>query len=293
MDLNFLLRSSGIDPEAVAVLRHSFSEKVKHRTLLNVANEDPELFNAFQSVQGKRVEDALDRLSGKGYVAGFVGNAPGKALFIGLFRITGSKPMRPDEIYSLPEYEKLDKIGLMTREEIANEFHRKFSMELVDNFSEWKGRLVIKWPPPELSWYRKAANNNMPILAIHEKSSLDVPIPNWRELSLAWDELKALPKTWKETLAHWRGIYFIFDESDGRGYVGSACGGENLLGRWLEYASTGHGGNKLLRQRSPSNFRFSVLERLSPDANPESVLHAESEWKIRLCTRTPHGLNDN
>ena len=37
--------------------------------------------------------------------------------------------------------------------------------------------------------------------------------------------------------AQWRGIYYIFDTSDAKGYVGSAYGEYNPLGRWLgQYA---------------------------------------------------------
>lgn len=293
LKFNDLLKKIDIDPSSVAILRHGFSDPGKHRTLLRVASECPDLFDAFQSVQDATVEGAMERLNGNGFVAAFVGISPGKALFVGLFRVADSVLMRPDDIYALSAYQELDKIKLMTRAEYQNEFHRKFSMEPVEAFAAWKGRLLVKWPPPERSWYRKAANNSMPVIAIHENSLMDIPMPNWSDLSLAWHELDRLPRAWKDALIHWRGIYYIHDESDGRGYVGSAYGAENLLGRWKDYAATGHGGNKLLRTRKPDNFRYSILERLSPDAKPELVVQAESSWKVRLCTRGPHGLNDN
>ena len=69
-------------------------------------------------------------------------------------------------------------------------------------------------------------------------------MPRWDELRFTWGELKILPSKWKAALSQWRGIYFIFDESDGQGYVGAAYGKENILGRWLNYAKRGHGGNK-------------------------------------------------
>jgi hypothetical protein len=54
--------------------------------------------------------------------------------------------------------------------------------------------------------------------------------------------LKMLPTRWRARLSEWRAIYYIFDTSDGKGYVSSACGGENLLGRWENYGASGHGG---------------------------------------------------
>ena len=76
-------------------------------------------------------------------------------------------------------------------------------------------------------------------------------------------------------------------------YVGSAYGAENLLGRWRHYGASGHGGNRLLRQRDPTNFRFTILELVSPTMPSEEVQLLESNWKERLHTRQPHGLNDN
>lgn len=81
--------------------------------------------------------------------------------------------------------------------------------------------------------------------------------------------------------------------SVGHGYVGSASGEGNLLGRWLNYAASGHGDNALLRGRDPLNFRFSILQRLSPDMGADDVIRIEANWKDRLHTRKPHGLNEN
>ena len=74
--------------------------------------------------------------------------------------------------------------------------------------------------------------------------------------------------------------------------MGAAYGKDNILGRWLGYAKTGHGGNKLLRPRQPDGFRFSILQRVSPDMEPNEVMRLESSWKTRLHTRE-FGLNDN
>jgi hypothetical protein len=94
-------------------------------------------------------------------------------------------------------------------------------------------------------------------------------------------------------LAEWRGVYLIFDEQDGRSYVGSAYGRDNLLGRWLTYARDGHGGNRELRERDPLGFRFTILERLAPDLPADEVIARENSWKARLHTRAPFGLNAN
>ena len=118
-------------------------------------------------------------------------------------------------------------------------------------------------------------------------------MPEWDAIDLTWDQLGVLPKRWKSKLSEWRGIYYIFDTSDRKGYVGSAYGASNLLGRWLTYAACGHGGGRLLWQRDTRNFRFTILQRVSPDMEPGDVIQLESSWKQRLHTREPYGLNDN
>jgi hypothetical protein len=41
-------------------------------------------------------------------------------------------------------------------------------------------------------------------------------------------------------------IYLITDSSIGKNHVGKADGNERILGRWKNYASDGHGGNRAL-----------------------------------------------
>lgn len=168
-----------------------------------------------------------------------------------------------------------------------------FELALTDFYAYWKGKLIVGWPPPERAWWRRSHRNEFPVIAILEDSALDAAMPEWDEIELSWEELGVLPTRWTAKLSEWRGIYYIFDTADGKGYVGSAYGESNLLGRWLNYAARGHGGNKLLRQREPRNFRFTILQRVSPDLPATDVIRLEGSWKRRLHTRAPYGLNDN
>lgn len=102
-----------------------------------------------------------------------------------------------------------------------------FDLSPTDFYSQWKGKLVVDWPP-ERSWWRRSHRNDMGVLAILEESALDAAMPEWDQIDVTWEELAVLPSRWKTAIRQWRGIYFIFDESDGKGYVGSAYGGENL-----------------------------------------------------------------
>jgi hypothetical protein len=168
-----------------------------------------------------------------------------------------------------------------------------FDLEPTDILARWSRRLVIEWTGGERSWSRWAARNRFTVAWIDEAAPA-AAMPHWSELVLDWAQLNSgLPAHWRSALAQWRGVYLITDISDGRRYVGSAYGTDNLLGRWLGYSASGHGGNRLLQDRDPNNFRFSILQRLSPDLPPDEVIAVEASWKTRLLSRTPHGLNNN
>lgn len=298
MNLNDMLTSEGIDPERVIVFRHRPREPELFKVLPWLAAERPDLFNAYQQTHSNtRVENALKSLVGTGFLASFIGHEAGRAIFVGLYSIDSSKPLTPREFRETPAYGELNQYGgkYWFTDEMAKERPTVewFNLLAHDFYSSWKGRLVVNWPPPERSWWRRAHKNDLSIHTIHEENTFGDRMPGWQEINVTWEELKIWPTRWKQLMSQWRVIYFIFDSSDHKGYVGSAYGKSNLLGRWEDYGATGHGGNKLLRGRDPKNFRFSILQRVSPDLEPADVICLETSWKERLHTYAPVGLNDN
>lgn len=291
MNLNDLLRGEGIDPQHVLVLRHRPWEPQLNKILPWLAAEKPDLFNAYQQTQGERVEAAMKRAA---YVAAFIGREPGRALFVGLYSVNGSKPITRKQFWNMPANVELKSLGMRGfTEDSSRSSILWFDLALTDFYAPWKGKLIVGWPPPERSWWRRAHRNVIPVVAVLEDSALDAAMPQWDEIALTWEELRVLPTRWKSALSQWRGVYYIFDTSDGKGYVGSAYGDSNILGRWLNYAARGHGGNRLLRQHDPRNFQFTILQRVSPDMDAHDVIRLEASWKQRLHTREPYGLNDN
>jgi hypothetical protein len=291
MNLNDLLLGKKIDPQYVLVLRHRPWEPQLNKVLPWLAAERPDLFNAYQQTQEERVEGAMIRAT---HVAAFIGREPGKALFVGLYAVRGSKAISRQEFWVIPANVELKGLGMNGfTEDAPRSSCLLFDLDLTDFYTHWKGRLIVGWPPPERSWWRWADRNEFPILAVLEESALDAAMPEWDTIDLTWEELAVLPARWKSALSQWRGVYLIFDTADGRGYVGSAYGQANLLGRWQNYAARGDGGNRLLRQRDPRGFRFTILQRVSPDMDASQVIRLESSWKQRLHTREPYGLNDN
>lgn len=294
MKLNDLLLARGLNPQNVLVLRHRPNAPELNKVLPWLAAERPDVFNAYQQTQGERVERAFKSLSRVGFLASFIGTRPGSALFVGVYSIGDSRPLTRSQFWKVPAYRELKSLGMRGfAEEESRASVLWFDLTITEHYAHWKGKLTVEWPPPERSWWRRAHRNDIPVTAILEDNALEADMPDWHELNLTWEQLAILPSRWKAALAQWRGIYFIFDASDGKGYVGSAYGEANLLGRWLNYAARGDGGNRLLCQRDPTRFQFSILQRVSPDLEAAEVIRLESSWKARLHTRMPFGLNDN
>lgn len=285
-DLNDALRRSTLDPAETLVLRNATVEL--GQAIYWIADERPELFRAYQHTQGTQLSAAMSKAK---HLVSCIAQQADKAVFVQVYDIIGRQLMDASAFGALPEHQELAQHGY----EMLSEGESRMSFDLVANpaLDEWKGRLVIGWPGGARSWWRYASRNRFPLTAITEESIIRRRMPDWRNVVLTWPQLSLLPASWKANLSQWRGVYFIHDQQRQLGYVGSACGGENLMGRWLSYAASGHGGNKLLRQSNPNQLRFSILERTSPDLDSRDVIALEQSWKERLHTRSPHGLNDN
>ncbi|HEY0629837.1 MAG TPA: GIY-YIG nuclease family protein [Sphingomicrobium sp.] len=291
LTFNELLERSGFHLDDVLVFRHRPGEAKLNRVFDFIVSERPDLFDCYQSSHGPRTEAALSKAK---FLASFIRFGSGLALFAGLYRVNGGKFLTVEEHRSNPLHQQLIELG-MTGDiaSIDREHVIAFDLPEIGWGSDWKGRLVVRWPRPDRSWYRWAAKNIFEIEAITLASQFVREVPAWNEITPTIAELRVMPPRWLDALRHWRGVYLIADQSDRRQYVGSAGGQENLLQRWLDYARSGHGGNKHLRGRDPANFRFAILQRLSPDDDQQTVVAAESSWKERLQTRWPNGLNEN
>lgn len=288
LDFGTLLKAEDIDPQGVVVLRHRPYEPELRRLFPWLIAERRDLFDAYQRTHGRPVESSVSRAT---HVASFFGNAAGKALFVGMYRVAGQALITRDEYWAMPEHRELASFGMTGLQK--REACLLFELEPITPMSEWSGRLVCGWPGLERAWRRWAANNVFPVKAISEENLLVASMPAWNHLVLDWRQLQALPSSWKAALRQWRGIYYIRHRASGKGYVGSAYGQDNLLGRWLNYAASGHGGNNLLRGLDPGAFEFSILQLVAQDLAMDEVIALERSWKLRLHTLEPDGLNQN
>ncbi len=206
-------------------MRHRPRESKLNRVMPWLAAEHHALLNAYQQTQGEKVERVLQKVK---FVASFLGRSPGKAHFVGLYEVKGWTSMPTAECLALPAVAELVARGMTA--DTTRPTHLWFDLVPVGGFyPEWRGRLIIKWPPPELSWWRRAhKTDEMTVLAIREESAFDASLPRWDDLVLTWDDLAVMPSRLKAAMHEWRGVYYIRDTASGKGYIGSACGEDNL-----------------------------------------------------------------
>ena len=292
LTFNQLLESSGLDPTRVLVFRHRPYEPQLNKIFDWIVAERRDLFECYQNTHAPNTEAALTRAS---HVASFIRYKPKQALFVGLYELTGTnRVLTPDECRARPLHQELMAFGMSGFKASDNrDCLVEFGLRLTEWQAQWSGKLIVEWPGLERSWYRWLDRNSFPIAAIAEESRFRTPMPIWSDIALDWRQLAILPSDWRAALSQWRGIYLIIDQSDGMQYVGSAYGAENIMQRWNEYARSGHGGNKWLRTREPNQFRFSILQRVSPDLPDAEVIALENSWKVRLRSRAPFGFNEN
>jgi hypothetical protein len=232
------------------------------------------------------------------YVASFIGLKKRKdgtehaAVFVGLYKVGNHHRLTSKQFWEKAAYQELKSRYGLRGFGGDRPYLLWFDLEITGFYDDWRGKLVVEWPQPPIRWWRWADKAKFPISPEWVDNALHEDMPDWKACIWSCAELDELPNKWRETLRQWRGIYYIFDGSDGKGYVGAAYGRDNILGRWERHVRVG-GDSVYLRKRSPQNFTFSILQRVSPDTIPDEVFSLEKSWKDRLHTRWPSGLNDN
>jgi hypothetical protein len=99
-------------------------------------------------------------------VASFIGHEAGKGLFVGLYSIGASKPLTREQYWQVPAcIEMKAEYGLRGfTEEDPRPKILWFDLVLTDFYASCKGKLIVGWPAKELSWWRRAHRNKLPIL---------------------------------------------------------------------------------------------------------------------------------
>ena len=163
-----------------------------------------------------------------------------------------------------------------------------YDLQWMPAFDDLVERVVIAWANPR-AW-SQWARGPKEIVELRRRAQ-EPPFPGYLDLVTTIDQVPLLWHSWRVALEAVRGIYLLV-HPDGDQYVGSAYGEGGFYRRWLEYASNGHGGNLLLRERGSANYTVSILEVASSQMTSTDILARESSWKTRLGSRA-HGLNAN
>lgn len=287
IDLHTLLRLNDTDPSAALLMRHTGEVARLRRQLPWIAAEHPTAYTAFQSYHREHVARMMRT---KATLVSSIA-MPDGALFTGAYQIGQERTLTHAEWQAQPGNDVLAAAGARGPDDEEGPT-RWFEMTPLPLMTDWIGRLLLSWPGGR-GYTRLVKPGVFGVLAIHPENQLTAAPPDPSTLLLTHEELRAIPRSWWDRLGQWRGIYYIRHTPTGRGYVGSAYGTENIAQRWRAYADTGHGGNRELRGLDPSGFTFSVLELVSPTADPTAVIRLEQSWKVRLSTRVPDGLNAN
>jgi hypothetical protein len=162
MQLNDLLRRSGIDPKDVIVFRHAPTRLPKLREdFPRLIEHNHDLFNAYQQTQDEVVESALKDAK---FVASFIGQEPGKAVFVGLYSRGDTTPLSFKEYWSEPLLVELTKKYGMKGMTYKQGTTLWFDLVPLPFCKERKGKMIIKWPGKERSWWRWAHRNEFLIL---------------------------------------------------------------------------------------------------------------------------------
>jgi hypothetical protein len=143
------------------------------------------------------------------------------------------------------------------------------------------------------SWVQRAATQAKPVIEISEQ--YEPRFPGFREFVRPVDDVPTLPNGWQQVLRSVKGVYLLVDVDSGHQYVGSAKGGDSLLGRWISYSDGGDGGGVGLKASGNSgrrNYQVSVLEVVDANTPDDTIEQIESYWKIKLLSRK-FGLNRN
>lgn len=268
---NDILRAGGIDPDAskVKLLRHI--ETRNRIDVHDVWRNQRELFEAWQARQ------LDDFFNGVDYVASFVVSRAGETVFVGLYAVGGWTQVvtgTPDPM-----------TGTSADPRVA-----QHQLTRVPDFDTYADRLVVRWFRAGKSpgWWQWAHRNPKPVLEIATQQ--EAPFPGWLVFQHPVDKLNTLPGGWRQTLRSTSGIYLLTD-AKGVHYVGSAKGGDGLLGRWHAYRGGRSGGNQGLKGAT-GPYIVSVLQTVDPAMSDETIERLESLWKNKLGAREiGHNLN--
>ncbi len=182
-----------------------------------------------------------------------------------------------------------------------------YEIKELTEYSDFIGRLKIKLEKPSRgrAFYLEHHIEKMVVSEILKQPYSGAVFPGYENINHDFSELKLIFKNqkpdWLGALKNIKGVYVIFDKSNGKKYVGSAYGDSGLWSRWSCYIGTGHGWNDELTtiindkgySYAENNFKLSLLEYRPMKTDDKEIINRESYWKEVLLSRGNYGYNKN
>jgi hypothetical protein len=272
-----LVLKAGLDPTGVRLLRHQ-TKAPNGRTPYVLWRDQRSCFEDYQSVQtvGNRAVLASP------FWASFVAPPTGGTLFAGIYstKIVGAADDAwIDPLHGVPGI-------VLTTSQLD-----QYQTELTSYLNDYSGRLWIDWGPGARSWVQRADRQNKQIVQL-TRAFQEEEFPGFTQFVTNVSEVPVLPAGWLSALRAARGVYLLTSARTKEQYVGSATGEAGFLGRWLNYAQDGHGGNLGLKSSEPTDYQVSILEVSGSAASSDDIIAIEQLWKRKLQSREM-GLNRN
>lgn len=260
------------------VKQNSFIYNKYKGSVYKLYRTDYALFKEWQSEQSDRDMKNVD------YLVGFLAEEGCECRFIGVYRNYGPK-------------------------RATGNGRSEYTIEEVEGFEGLKDKVVIDWGKGPRSWMQKWQSTKNVRRIDQVNTGDDIPyFIRYEDVILSFSQLQKVveDKEWKSKLESLNCVYMILDKETGKQYVGVTYkdmkpGIKNgILGRWTEYAKTGHGNNKLLVallaekgiSYADQNFQWTILETLPLNVTPKVAIDRESLYKKKFGTRE-HGYNEN
>ena len=283
LNFNLLLKEVGLEPKDVYLVRHKDTRiaqgllKKRCSSPYELWQSKPEQFEIYQRLQGK------DCFQNRDWIAAFVVTPNADTLFAGIYRKLGFDQW-PEGLTACPVSDK----------PVSPENTLYYNLVPDEKLKELEGRLTIEWGAGFRAWIQNAdakESGNKPVLEIRKKVG-EPPFPGYRKFLRAdVNEIPGLWPSWKDALRNSQGIYLLTCKNTGKQYVGKADGVDGFYGRFLAYATTGHGGNEGMKQHKTSGYEVTILEAIATPTQGE-LDDLEILWKDKLNTRK-YGLNLN
>ena len=180
----------------------------------------------------------------------------------------------------------------------------KYELELLEDFKEYRKRLIIKLEKPiGRDVYSRRYSNvceslNAIIYEVKPEKNL-TSFPGYNNFILTHYDLQRIINNeeleWKEALSHVKGVYCITDTKTGEVYIGSAYNDiEGIWGRWRSYANIKNltGGNKYFENLKKKDKDYIIRQSFAETKYNNLIVKKLSEkFNLKFCYKNAEEIH--